>query len=70
MTYFNSSNKCAVCFGKPVDNLNLIKHHMSYFPELIAFVHWECHNKIHDPDEPITVFIQYEQGDSRRFYSN
>lgn len=66
--YLNSSDKCIVCFGEPKDNLNLIKHHISYFPERIAFVHFECHNKIHDPDKPLDVWIQYKPEDSKLFY--
>lgn len=66
--FYNSRDRCIVCMSPPKDGLSLVKHHMSYFPELIAFVHDECHKKIHDPDEPLEVFIQYEAGDSRRFY--
>ena len=54
-----------VCFKEP-DEFNLIKHHVSYFPEIIAFVHYECHKKIHDI--PLNQFIQYKNGDSRKFY--
>jgi hypothetical protein len=57
-----------VCLKEPEDNHNLIKHHVSYYPENIAFVHFDCHQKIHDPDNPLTVFIQYEPEDSKRFY--
>ena len=60
--------KCIVCFGEPEDNLNLIKHHVSYFPERIAFVHFACHNKIHDPDNPLDIWIQYGSEDSKMFY--
>ena len=71
--YLNTNTKCIVCFGEPEDNLNLIKHHVSYFPERIAFVHFACHNKIHYPDEewsknPLKVWIQYEPEDSKIFY--
>ena len=44
--FLNSENMCLVCFKEPEDNFNLIKHHVSYFPEVIAFVHYKCHNKI------------------------
>lgn len=66
--YLNTNTKCIVCFGEPEDNLNLIKHHVSYFPERIAFVHFACHNNIHDPDNPLDVWIQYKPEDSKLFY--
>ena len=73
----NDDNICIVCFQppevKPENNIlgekevfPLIKHHVAYFPELIAFVHYECHKKIHDT--PLTALIQYKEGDSRKFY--
>ena len=72
--YLNSPDFCMICFRKPevvkdgdsIMILSLIKHHVSYFPEKIAFVHYECHRKIHDT--PLSVFIQYADGDSRKFY--
>jgi len=66
MEYINSNDRCMVCFGCPEDNLKLIKHHMSYFPERIAYVHYKCHKMIHDT--PLTTFIQYGENDSRKFY--
>jgi len=62
----NSPDMCMVCFKKPEDEYILIAHHVSYFPEVIAFVHYECHKKIHDT--PLAQFIQYSDGDSRKFY--
>mgnify|MGYP003152715350 CR=1 FL=1 len=56
-----------VCFKEPEPEFILIKHHVSYFPEIIAFVHYECHKKIHNA--PLNQFIQYKKGDSRKFYS-
>jgi hypothetical protein len=44
-----------------------LRHHVCYFPEKIAYVHYECHRKIHDT--PLTIFIQYNDGDSRKFYA-
>ena len=72
--YLNSPDFCMLCFGKPkvvkdVDStmiFSLIRHHVSYFPEVIAYVHYDCHRKIHDT--PLNVFIQYADGDSRKFY--
>jgi len=66
--FLNSKNMCLVCFKEPEDNLNLIKHHVSYFPQIIGYVHFKCHQKIHDPDNPLTAFIQYQPKDSRKFY--
>lgn len=60
----NSSDRCLVCYGK-LDN-TLIKHHISYYPEVIAHVHYECHRKIHET--PLTTFIQYKREDSIKFY--
>jgi len=72
----NSCELCAVCFGAPTidekthERINLTKHHISYFPQKIAFVHSKCHDKIHDPKNPITYLIDFQQGDSRKFYEN
>lgn len=68
--YMNKNNMCMVCFKPPLDGYGnfLIKHHVSYFPEKIAFVHYDCHEKIHFSDEN-NHLIQYEAGDSRKFYS-
>jgi len=63
--YMNKSDICLVCFGSSLDS-KLIRHHLSYFPERIAFVHYECHKKIHET--PLTQFIQYGEGDSKKFY--
>ena len=68
----NSRDFCIICGqGRSVDNstgvpYELIKHHMSYFPEKIAHVHYSCHKQIHN--NPNSPFIQYSPGDSRRFY--
>jgi len=73
----NNSDMCIVCFQPPdvrpepsvlgmEIKYELIKHHISYFPELIAFVHYDCHRKIHNT--PLENFIQYKDGDSRKFY--
>ncbi len=72
--FLNSCEKCIVCGGSAhIDEETQIvqpflKHHVSYFPQLIAYVHCKCHQKIHDPENPITALIQYEEGDSLRFY--
>ena len=54
--------------GGTLITIPLIKHHVTYFPEKIAFVHYECHKKIHG-DPPITIWIQYYDGDARKFYT-
>ena len=70
----NSCDFCAVCFqGPSVDNDTntvepFIKHHITYFPQKIAYVHDKCHKLIHDPRNPLPWFIQYSEGDSRKFY--
>ena len=74
VTVLNSKEICIVCFGKPEKwengkDVELIKHHISYYPQVIAFVHFKCHQKIHDPDKPLTQFIQYEREDSIKFYN-
>ncbi len=74
ITILNSKDRCIVCFGKPEKwenglDIELIKHHLSYFPQVIAFVHYECHAKIHDLEKPLTQFIQYEREDSIKFYN-
>ena len=68
----NSPDRCIVCgFSISYDiqttiPTELIKHHVSYYPEKIAYVHWACHNRIHNT--PLTTFIQYSPGDSEKFY--
>ncbi len=66
--YINSPWECALCL-QARDIWYPICHHISYFPqEVCAYVHWECHQLIHDPDDPIVEFILYENGDSRKYY--
>jgi len=72
-TFLNNSETCLVCLKGPEQwengtDIELIKHHMRYYPEVIAYVHFECHNKIHDPDKPLTNFIQYTREESISFY--
>ena len=74
--FHNSCELCAVCFEGPTadevthERVNLIKHHISYYPQKIAFVHSECHDKIHHPVNPITYLIDFQERDSRKFYLN
>jgi hemerythrin len=65
ITYMNSKDLCILCLDKKLD-VKLIKHHVSYYPEVIAYVHYECHRKIHET--PLTTFIQYKREDSIRYY--
>ena len=70
----NTCEICAECFKNTfVDNetgviVPFIKHHVTYFPEKIAYVHDQCHKKIHATDNH--CLIQYGDGDSRKFYDN
>jgi len=46
----------------------LVGHHVRYFPPVITFVHYCCHKKIHDKNNPISTLIQYDTGDAKRYY--
>lgn len=41
---------CQVC-GQSIELLKEIRHHVSYFPEKVIFVHPACHNKIHKTEQ-------------------
>ena len=75
ISFLNNCEKCIVCGNGMEKNEEtqilqpLLKHHVSYFPQVIAYVHCKCHQKIHDPENPITSLIQYEKGDSLKFYN-
>ena len=72
--FLNSCDRCIICgFGRAFDIQTrmiepLVGHHVKYFPAVVAWVHYHCHRKIHDTDNPITVFIQYEENDARKYY--
>ena len=72
--FLNGCEKCLVCGNDQTVNDEtqiiepLIRHHVSYFPQVVTYVHYECHKKIHDPTNPITNLIQYDEGDSEKFY--
>ena len=81
MEKFNTKDgNCVVCFQPLIQNtkrfgidyeLNVaVKHHITYFPEKVTWVHQKCHTKIHDPQNPLTHLIQYDNGDSEKFYAN
>jgi hypothetical protein len=71
--YLNLSNICEACSHGCAFDIStrreepLSQHHISYFPEKIAFVHVSCHFAIHHrglrPD-----LIEYVEGDSRKFH--
>lgn len=82
--FMNNNKKCLACGGKPKQGTSsiivnghylpvkipLIKHHIRYNPELIGHVHAECHNIIHDENDPrYKHLIQYESGESREYYA-
>lgn len=69
-----NSDVCIVCF-KPkythevlgvTDDIPFEKHHITYYPQTIAYVHQDCHSKIHSGAYP--HLIQYEVGDGRKFW--
>ena len=72
--FLNSHERCMVCGGERTFDIQtrmverLSGHHVRYFPALVAWVHQSCHKKIHDPENPMTLYIQYEEGDSQRYY--
>lgn len=69
--YVNSRERCIVCYDNMQEGNKdnpIIKHHIRYYPELVAYVHYKCHGKIHDPDKPIEALIQYTRQESMKFY--
>lgn len=61
----NSNKFCLVC-GKPKKEFEFVKHHITYDPELICYVHYDCHKKIHDGKRP--DLIQYTKSEREIFY--
>ena len=78
MEYINSDKFCMICFGEPevdgkgksVRTLKLEKHHVEYDPEKIIWVHSKCHRKIHNTDNPMTLWIRYTGKERKSFYKN
>lgn len=82
INFLNSNILCICCFKKPEERDNhiavngkfkkiiipLVKHHVKYFPQVIAYVHDHCHNDINEGKYP--HLVQYEEGDSREFYGD
>ena len=53
----------------PLIIVPLIQHHVRYDPELVAYVHFTCHQIIHNPeDDRYKHLIQYQEGDSKEYY--
>ncbi len=73
--HLNNPTYCKVCNGGRTFDIQtqiiepLIGHHVKYFPPVIAFVHFSCHEKIHDVDNPLSEYIQYEKEDSKKYYN-
>ena len=67
--YLNRRNMCLVCFKNFNKDNPRIKHHVKYFPEKVAYVHYSCHNDIHNPEtNKGNHLIQYNRSESIRFY--
>lgn len=66
--YMNSKEMCICCFGALRDGDELAVHHISYFPEVCCYVHAKCHEDIHKTPSVHPYLIQYEEGDSMKFY--
>lgn len=73
--HLNTPDVCKVCGGGRSYDIEtkriepLVGHHVKYFPPVIAFVHYCCHKKIHNKNNPILKFIKYAEGDSQRYYN-
>ena len=69
--FVNSTERCMVCLQPFTETLEnpMIKHHIRYYPEAIAWVHHKCHQEIHDSKNPLDVYIQYELKEQEKFIS-
>ena len=67
-TYMNGREMCICCRGPPEKDAELIVHHVKYFPEVCCYVHWKCHNEIHEEPSRHPHLVQYGKGDGGRFY--
>ena len=56
---------CKVC-NESLEDREYVKHHVSYFPEEIIFVHRKCHGMIHKTDNYLN--LKPSQDDMKRFY--
>ena len=66
--YMNNREMCICCFRPPAPGGDLAIHHISYFPEMCCYVHDGCHEDIHGTPSKYPHLIQYEEGDSIKFY--
>ena len=81
--YMNQNDMCIACMKGKLKgegnikvngkfnkvSIHLIKHHVRYNPEIIAYVHFDCHQIIHNPDDPrYKHLIQFQEGESREYY--
>ena len=73
IAYLNSHNNCMAC-GHDCSfdigtkrQIPLVKHHVTYFPQKIAFVHQECHFAIRHKGLRSDL-IKYSEGDGKKFY--
>ena len=72
--HLNDPNSCKLCGGERAFDIEtrrrepLVGHHVKYFPPVIAFVHYHCHKKIHDKENPVLNLIAYKEGDPRKYY--
>lgn len=57
---------CEVC-NKKIPFFKEIRHHVSYFPEKIIFVHASCHNKIHKTN--LYPHLKPDQAEINKFYN-
>ena len=67
--FLNHDKTCIFCFLPPEGGFKLIQHHVSYDPEVIAWVHFRCHQKIHDPERPAKFLISYTPDEAKKFYA-
>ncbi len=56
---------CIICLEGRRSNEKYTRHHISYDPQVIAWVHEECHLAVHEND--IKEFIYYTPKEVRRF---
>jgi len=69
--FVNSTDRCMICLKPEIETVDnpMVTHHIRYYPEVIAYVHSKCHQLIHNVDNPLGVFIQYESEEQERFIS-
>jgi len=58
---------CAVC-KEEIEPKQLVKHHISYFPEKKVFVHRKCHPIIHRSKDKRYLKLKPKEGEAAKFY--